>query len=271
VLRFAGRVPKRCKAELKSTCRTRAEGVCLKHWIESNSIKMYDRGSVLRVETTINEPGDFRVLRPPANDPHAAPDWRVLRRTTADLPRRAEVSHQATERCLEAMSVVEGETPLGVATARLTRRVKSHRQWHRALPPFAQPDLQLLAVVNDLKFTVTGLTNADVRQALYAPRKTKRQTQKDASRVTRLLRLLRAHRLLRKIPKSHRYHVTPDLGIDLHAAEAVHERLFQCGDFRWISRIDHALGQLAEFFGRQLRHCFGGSGGHPGALPAAAP
>jgi hypothetical protein len=208
VLRFAGRVPKR--SEIKSTCRTREEGVCLKHWIESNSIKMYDKGSVLRVETTINEPRAFRVLRPPAGDAHAAPDWRTLRRSTADLPRRAAVSHQATERYLEAMSVVDDATPLGLATARLTRRVKYHRQWHRALRPFAQPDLQLLAIVNDLKFAVTGLTNADVRQALYGPRKTRKQTQKDANRVTRFFRLLRAHRLLRKIPKAHRYHLTPE-------------------------------------------------------------
>jgi hypothetical protein len=208
VLRFSAR-SSQFQGEVKSTCKKREEGVCLKHWIESNSIKMYDKGSVLRVETTINEPADFRVLRPPANDPHGAPDWRPLRRSVADLPRRAEVSHGATERYYEALSVVDDATPLGEATARLYRRVKFRGQWVRALHPFAEPDLRLLSVVNDLKFTVTGVTNAEVRQALYGKRKTPKQTRREASRVTRLLRLLRAHGLLRKVCKAHRYHVTP--------------------------------------------------------------
>jgi hypothetical protein len=208
VLRFAGRTG-RCTGEVKSTCKKREEGVCLKHWVESNSIKMYDKGPVLRVETTINDASDFRVLRPPADDPHGEPESRPLRRSVADLPRRAEVSHGATERYYEALSVVDDATPLGQATARLHRRVKFRGQWVRALHPFAAPDLRLLTIVNDLKFTVTGLTNAEVREALYGQRKTRQQTRRDASRVTRLLRLLRAHGLLRKVRKAHRYHVTP--------------------------------------------------------------
>ena len=40
------------------------EGVCVKHYLEENSLKMYDKqGSVLRVETTINQPRRFKVYR----------------------------------------------------------------------------------------------------------------------------------------------------------------------------------------------------------------
>ena len=208
VLRFSGR-SLRCTGQVKSTCKKREEDVCLKHWVESNSIKMYDKGPVLRVETTINDASEFRVLRPPAGDRHGAPEWRPLRRSVAELPRRAEVSHGATERYFAALSVVDDATPLGEATVALHRRVKFRGQWVRALHPFSQPDLRLLAVVNDLKFTVTGLTNAEVRLALYGRRKTQKQTRRDASRLTRLLRLLRAHGLLRKVRKAHRYHATP--------------------------------------------------------------
>ena len=37
----------------------------VKHWLNDNSQKLYDKGSVLRSETTINEPKDFRVWRGP--------------------------------------------------------------------------------------------------------------------------------------------------------------------------------------------------------------
>ena len=40
------------------------EGVCVKHRLNRNTLKMYDKqGSVLRVETTINDTSDFGVHR----------------------------------------------------------------------------------------------------------------------------------------------------------------------------------------------------------------
>jgi hypothetical protein len=43
--------------------RRRPEGWRVKHTINRNSIKVYDKASVLRVETTINNPRQFKVLR----------------------------------------------------------------------------------------------------------------------------------------------------------------------------------------------------------------
>ena len=42
----------------------REPGVCLKHFMKRNWLKMYDKlGLLLRVETVINQPGEFKVLR----------------------------------------------------------------------------------------------------------------------------------------------------------------------------------------------------------------
>src|SRR5437773_2080168 len=80
--------------------RRRAEGVRVKHWVNKNSLKFYDKGSVLRDEVTINEPKDFRVWRSAESDPGGNRQWRVLRRSVADFERRAEVSRAATDRHL---------------------------------------------------------------------------------------------------------------------------------------------------------------------------
>ncbi len=45
-----------------------------------NSLKMYDKGSVLRVETLIRDPGDFKVYRPLEGDPQGPKEWRPLHR-----------------------------------------------------------------------------------------------------------------------------------------------------------------------------------------------
>src|SRR5262249_23498323 len=61
VLRFLGRkLHPALKAEVTSDHKRRPEGRRVKHRVGKNSIKMYDKHSVLRVETTINHPRDFK-------------------------------------------------------------------------------------------------------------------------------------------------------------------------------------------------------------------
>jgi hypothetical protein len=58
----------RFSGEVISNISKRIEGVRIKHWVEENSIKMYDKqGCVLRIETTINN-RRYRALRPIASD-----------------------------------------------------------------------------------------------------------------------------------------------------------------------------------------------------------
>jgi hypothetical protein len=209
VLRFLGRSVVGKTTEVHSTKAARVEGVRLKHWINANSLKMYDKGSVLRIETTINDASGFRVLRRPTGQPKGPKKWRKLRRTTADLQRRAQVSHGATQRYLNALSAVDDRTALHEEATLVCQRVRYHRQSFRALNPFAPADAKLFAAVNDAKFAVAGFSNAELRAALHGPLRDQGLERQRASKVTRLIRLLRAHRLVTKIPKANRYHLTP--------------------------------------------------------------
>lgn len=102
VLRFLGQAPRvrSCKtAEITSCLKTRPEGTRVKHARNRNSLKMYDKQeTVLRVETTINDPRDLKVLRPKEGEPAGRKQWRRLRKGVADMHRRAEVSQKSNER-----------------------------------------------------------------------------------------------------------------------------------------------------------------------------
>ena len=121
VMRFLGRkaptygtIPARLAAEVVSDVKHRPEGVRIKHRVGENSVKMYDKqGSVLRVETTINDVEDFKTFRVPENKPDAAPSWQPMRKGVADLHRRAEVSQAANDRYLQALASVDDTTSLG--------------------------------------------------------------------------------------------------------------------------------------------------------------
>jgi hypothetical protein len=221
VLRFLGKklaadgtVPGRCADEVLSDLGRRVDGVRVKHRAGENSIKMYDKagGRVLRVETTINDPSAFKVYRAKENDPDGAKDWRVLRCGVADLHRRAQVSQAANERYLGGLAAVEHQQPLHELLEPLARRVTGPGRGGRklrALAPLAGPDAALLEAIGRPEFAVNGLRNRDVVAALDGqPSLDAAARRRRAAQVSRQLRLLRAHGLLKKVPKTHRYQVT---------------------------------------------------------------
>ena len=87
VLRFLGREKVGPAVDVKTTLRRREEGVCVKHWLNRNSQKLYDKGSILRAEGTMNEPADFHVWRAAEGKGRETKAWRELRRSVADMPK----------------------------------------------------------------------------------------------------------------------------------------------------------------------------------------
>jgi len=216
VMRFLGRKVYaqgygRFAGEVVSDLRERPEGLRLKHRINRNSIKMYDKqGSVLRVETTINDPWDIKVYRPKEGDAGGGKTWRYLRKGVADLYRRAQFSGSANERYLAALGTAEDHTPLRLLTEPLCRPVKWKGKSARALNPLSPQDAALLSAVHRGEFTLNGFRNRDLRTILYGEKDVllpERRRQSGA--VTRKIRLLRAHGLIHKLPHTHRYQVSP--------------------------------------------------------------
>jgi hypothetical protein len=210
---LSGDVPERFSGEVVSDLKHRQEGVRIKHSVNGNSLKLYDKaftvvGSVLRAEATVHNGDDFRVYRPKEGDPEGELAWRQMRRGIADLHRRAEVSRKAAERYLDAFASVDEETTL----EELIRRLGHPRQWRgrrvRALRPFGD-DSKLLQAVSHGEFTLNGFRNRDLR-AIFFPgvARTPEDTRRRSAWVSRKLRLLRAHGLITKVTGTHRYQLT---------------------------------------------------------------
>jgi hypothetical protein len=236
VLRFLGRklsadgqVPGRYAQEVLTDLGRRVDGVRIKHRAGANSIKMYDKagGQVLRVETTINDPSAFKVYRSKENDPDGPKDWRVLRAGVADIQRRAQVSQAANNRYLSSLAAVEHTQPLKEVLEPLGRRVTepgTGGRKLRALAPLVGPDAALLEVISRPEFQVNGLRNRDLAAALDGkPPRDAAERRRRSARVSRQLRLLRAHGLLKKVPKTHRYQVTDRGRVILTALNAARQ------------------------------------------------
>jgi len=209
VLRFLGRRPsvKHFTAgELISHFAVREQGTRIKHALDRNSVKMYDKQAlVLRVETTVNNARQMKSYRASEADPDGPKSWRGLRKGVADLHRRTEISQKSNERYLEALSTVDSDTTLGESTEPICRRTSWKGRSVRALNPFSETDAALLSAVNRGEFALLGFRNRDLRGLLFGEVRDSQERSRQMTKVTRLIRLLRAHALVQKIPKTHRY------------------------------------------------------------------
>jgi len=212
VMRFLGRKEHgNFTGELTTSFKDRPEGVRVKHWVRGNSVKMYDKaGSVLRVETTIARTTDFKVLRPAHDDPDGRLEWKPLRKGVADLHRRAQVSQRSNERYLDALAVVDDDTPCSRIFDTVAHRVVDGGKRFRALRIGDPADLALLDTITRGEYATAGFRNRDIRHQLHpnSSHDSHNQQRRRAAKVTRQLRLLRAHGLIKKIPHTHRYQLT---------------------------------------------------------------
>lgn len=210
----SGAIPAHFSGTLETDLKRRQEGERVKYRLNGNSAKFYDKaysewGSVLRgAETTINTVQDFRAYR--AKEGGAAEDlqWRPLRKGIADLHRRAEVSQKANERLLNALASVDDSRSVEELTLAIQQPTRWNGRRVRGLRPWAE-DKELFTAVNHGEFVINGLRNRDLQKLLYdAEAESPLERRRRSAAISRKLRLLRAHGLIRKLPRTHRYHVT---------------------------------------------------------------
>jgi DNA-binding HxlR family transcriptional regulator len=153
---------------------------------------------------------DFKVLRRRRDDdPEEKLQWRPLRKGVADLHRRAENSQRSNERYLEALAAVDDTTPCARLFDAVARPVLHDGRRFRALRLADPADLALLETIARGEFATAGFRNRDLRPHIDPrPTTTTLEQRRLSAKVSRQLRLLRAHGVVRKVPKTHRYQLT---------------------------------------------------------------
>lgn len=201
-----GKVWGQFDGEIISDTKRRPEGVRVKHSVNGNSLKFYDKQSlVLRVETTIIHPEHFKTYRKPEGRPKEAKRWLPLRRGLADLKRRAEISKRANGRYLDALAATSGKVPLFEWVEKTCQPVSRNGQRYRGLNPWSKQDGKLLELVNSGEFALNGFRNRDLCRAFFAATSDPVERKRRMAWMCRRVRLLRAHGLVQKVSGTHRY------------------------------------------------------------------
>lgn len=192
--------------EAVSDYRKRPTGWRIKFKMKSNSIKMYDKFSSLRIEMTINNSKEFQIYKEVCHrDGTTSKRWVPMGKSIANLYRYAEISKAANKRFLDSMQniipVESIEKEINDVCKKKTVKGKTYSGYNVWSPE----TFQLFEEISDGKYLIRGFMNRDIRNALS---KGNTDSKKERSRMSRELFKLRVHGLIRKIPHSRRYMVS---------------------------------------------------------------
>ena len=210
VMHFLGRKPHHAFAgEVTIDSKKRPEGCRVRFRLKANAVKFYDHANVLRVETTINNPREFKVLRSPEDATDQQPRWCPMTKGVANFWRYAEVAHAANARLLNALARLSLK---GEATSELNALCRPGTATTTRVAAFnpVHPDTaDLFAAVLSGDFAINGFRNRDLQGKLYPAAATDAaETRRRTHRTSRLIAKLRGHGLITKVKNSRLYRLT---------------------------------------------------------------
>ena len=131
-----------------------------------------------------------------------------MRKSVADAAARVTVSQEVNNRMIEDLSTFRDEAPLCELLDIVCRRTTVKGRRVRALDPTGK-DRAILTSLSDPSLALSGINNRLIRDHLISSGATGGRSPKQlSSHVSRQIRLLRDHGLLRKLPRQNRYHLT---------------------------------------------------------------
>jgi hypothetical protein len=229
VLGFLGRkLHPSLQAQVVTDAKKRPQGWRIRHRMGGNWVKVYDKASILRVETTINNPREFRIQRV-VTDANGRRErrWCPMRKGVSDLWRNYQVGMAANRRYLDALAAapLKGEGVAALDTL-CQPRTKNGRRYAR-LNPLQPGDLALFRAVLAGEHAIRGFRNIDITNRLYRrPALDRDEAHRRCERVSRLIVKLRGHGLVAKIPRARRYRVTTYGHRVMTAAIDIHDNQF---------------------------------------------
>jgi hypothetical protein len=162
---------------------------CIKHWLEGNSIKCYNKGGcLLRIETTINKP-DLPGLK--------------LKKPACNLQAYYWYGFGCNSRYLDTLADIDISSISGGDFEKYQETVTNEKGAKIAAPDLRKRhQLELFSVLLSSNFFVIGFRNKDLKEVLEGNWKT--------AKIAYELRKLRVRGAIKKHKSSHYYRLTEE-------------------------------------------------------------
>lgn len=206
--RNVGKISSFRKGEIVSDLRHRYQGYRIKFKINNNQVKMYDKGNNLRIEVTINNPKDFKILKAKEKVEDGkiiqTKEWTPMGKSIANLYRYVEISRAITRRYLEALPEVSMDKVPDKEIKGASGPKEANGRRYAGFNLLSEETATLFKALASGDFIINGFDNKSIRSRVYEDRNSLRTINK----TTRLFSKLRAHGLIKKVPRKNRYYLT---------------------------------------------------------------
>jgi len=189
------------QGEMGNRFNVRWLGSRIRHQMGPVAIKMYDKFNiVLRIETTVNQVSFFKQYRQVNHrDGSTSMRWAPMKKTIYSLSPLQETSLAANQRYLKFISEIDTSEVGAKKLHQLaeTKEINHHR--HKGFNIFSEEDASLFRTLLRGEFFISGFTNKHLRQLM---------PNKNSGQITRLLKRLRVHGLIKRVGSTYKYYLT---------------------------------------------------------------
>ena len=189
------------QGEMGNRYNIRLEGTRVRHAMGMSTLKMYDKiGHILRIETTTLDVTFFRHYRQvEQRDGTTASKYAPMKKTIYSRGALREVLGAANRRYLEFLSSLDDPSGGVGKLKRLSATVHEQARSYRGFNFFDPEDELLFEVIARGEFNISGFRNKTLRRRLPGL---------SSGQVSRLLKRLRTHGLIKKTAHGYKYYLT---------------------------------------------------------------
>jgi DNA-binding MarR family transcriptional regulator len=188
------------QGEIGNNYHVRIEGTRIKHTMGPVSIKMYDKFSkILRIETTCNDISFFKHFREVVHrDGTTSNQIAQLKKNIYSLAFLADNLKAANRRYLDFIAAFDNKNAGRKRLERVTESKTENKRTYKGFNFFHKDDLSILLAILRGEFNINGFRNKNIKKILGF----------SSAKVSRLIKRLRVHGLIKKATDSYKYYLT---------------------------------------------------------------
>jgi hypothetical protein len=198
---FGKKLDPRFKGEAGNNYNVRIQGSRIKHSIDKNSIKMYDKFSkILRIETTTNDITFFKHFRKVEHkDGTTSMKNAPLKKNIYSLNDLSDLLKASNKRYIEFISAIDNKEVGRKRLEKVTNSKKDNERNYKGFNFFDKTDIAILLAILKGEFNISGFRNKNIREIL---------PDFNAGKVSRLFKRMRVHGLIKSVGKTYKYYIT---------------------------------------------------------------
>ncbi len=187
--------------EMGNDLNTRICGTRIKHKMGPVSIKMYDKfGYILRIETTVNDVSFFKHYRKVEHrDNTSSMKNAPMKKGIYSLSALQELLAASNRRYLEFISCLDDHSVGRKNLNKISNAIIENSRRYKGFNLFDVDDQQLFEIIASGAFVISGFQNKNIREQM---------PDKSSGQISRILKRLRTHGLIKKIGRTYKYYLT---------------------------------------------------------------